>query len=86
MKHYSFEPSSMVCCYQIDFDIDDDSCIHNLKFSGGCNGNLTAIGKLCEGLKMEKAIELLSGIRCGSKPTSCTDQFARALQRLKKEN
>lgn len=86
MAHYSFEPSSMVCCSQIEFDIDDKNCIRNLKFSGGCNGNLTAIGRLCEGMPKEKAMQLLSGVRCGLKPTSCTDQFARALQRLKKEN
>jgi uncharacterized protein (TIGR03905 family) len=65
-----------------NFDIEDKNCIRNLKFSGGCNGNLTAIGRLCEGMPKEKAMQLLSGVRCGLKPTSCTNQFARMLRSI----
>lgn len=86
MKHYSCETDGRVCCRLIDFDIDDDKCIHNLKFKGGCHGNLTAIGKVCEGMKVDEAIKHFKGIRCGFKPTSCTDQFAGMLQQIKDEN
>lgn len=83
MKHFACEPFPMVCCQLIEFDVDGENCIHNLKFHGGCPGNLTAIGKLVEGMNVDTAIKTFSGIRCGSKPTSCTDQFARILEKVK---
>ena len=85
MKHYLYEPSDMVCCSLIDFDIDENDCIHNLKFKGGCSGNLRAIGRVCENMKVDDAINYFNGIYCGFKPKSCTDQFAKALKKLKEE-
>jgi uncharacterized protein (TIGR03905 family) len=69
-----------VCSRQIHFDIDDNGYVHNVSFLGGCNGNLKAIGKLVEGMKAEKVIEILEGNTCGSRPTSCADQLAQALK------
>ena len=69
-----------VCSRQIHFDIDDNGFVHNVSFMGGCNGNLKAIGKLVEGMKAEKVIEILEGNTCGSRSTSCADQFAQALK------
>ena len=53
MKHIEFKPSPMVCTKQISFDLDENNNIHNLTFLGGCNGNLKAISKLCEGQNAE---------------------------------
>ena len=78
MKHQVFYPQG-VCSRQIDFDIDDDNKIHNLVFTGGCNGNLKAIGKLCEGKDLNEISNLLLGNTCGPRPTSCADQLAKAL-------
>ena len=39
-----------VCSKKIDFEIDDDGKVHNVVFTGGCPGNLKAIGKLVEGI------------------------------------
>lgn len=83
MKHYSCEPSEMVCCSLIDFDIDDENKIHNLKFKGGCSGNLKAIGRVVENMNVDDALKHFSGVTCGYKPTSCTDQFARILEKIK---
>ena len=69
-----------VCSRQLHFDIDDNGYVHNVSFLGGCNGNLKAIGKLVEGMKAEKVIEILEGNTCGSRPTSCADQLAQALK------
>lgn len=69
-----------VCSRQIHFDIDENGYVHNVSFLGGCNGNLKAIGKLVEGMKAEKVIEILEGNTCGSRPTSCADQLAQALK------
>ena len=67
------------CSKQIIFEIDEDQRIHNVKFIGGCSGNLQGIGKLVEGRKAEEIIPLLKGIRC-KQNTSCPDQLAKALE------
>jgi len=61
------------CSTQIELDLDGD-VVHNVKFTGGCNGNLKAIPKLVEGLTVAQ----IGGIKCGFKNTSCGDQLAKA--------
>ncbi len=56
----------------------DGNIVRNVKFTGGCNGNLQAIPKLVEGLTVEQVEEKIGGISCGGRPTSCGDQLARA--------
>lgn len=68
------------CSRAIDFDIDDEGCIHNLVFTGGCNGNLKGIGKLCEGMKAEDIADRLEGNTCGIRSTSCPDQLSKAIR------
>ena len=70
------------CASRINFDIED-GIVKNVKFTGGCNGNLKAISVLVEGQPKEKVIKLLKGIKCGFKDTSCGDQLARALEEIK---
>ena len=79
MKHYTYYPKG-VCARQIDYDLDDDGSIHDLKFTGGCNGNLKGIMSLLNGMKAEDAIERMEGITCGNKPTSCPDQIAKCIR------
>jgi len=72
------------CAKEINFDLND-GIVKNVKFKGGCQGNLQAIGSLLEGMPAEEVIKKLKGITCGEKSTSCTDQLAIALQeQLKK--
>lgn len=68
-----------VCSKEIKFDIVDNK-ITKVVFVGGCPGNLLGISKLVEGLEPKEAAEKLKGVRCGSKSTSCPDQFAIALE------
>ena len=67
------------CSTQIDLELEGN-IVHNVKFTGGCNGNLKALGAMCEGASAEEVIRRLSGITCGYKATSCSDQLARLLQ------
>ena len=46
--HYTYKTSQLVCSSQIDIDIDN-GVITNVAFTGGCPGNLTAIGILVKG-------------------------------------
>ena len=65
---------------QINFDIEGEK-VSNIEFLGGCNGNLKAISKLCDGMTVSEIEEKLLGNTCGYKDTSCADQFARAVRR-----
>ena len=75
---YEYYPQG-VCSMKISFDIEGD-VISDIEFLGGCNGNLKAISKLVDGWTVEKIEEYLLGNTCGSKPTSCADQLAKAVR------
>ena len=70
------------CSQQITFDIVDGKH-HNVRFLGGCNGNLKGIGKLVEGMDVDDVIARIEGVKCGMKSTSCPDQLAQALKAAK---
>ena len=72
-----------VCSKQIHFELEGGR-IHRLRFRGGCPGNLEALARLAEGRPAGELIELLAGLTCGSKETSCPDQLARALDKTLK--
>lgn len=74
-----------VCSVFIDIVVEDD-VVKEVYFEGGCNGNLQGISFLVKGMKVDDVIERLEGIHCGSKLTSCPDQFTKALGELKKRN
>ena len=67
------------CSSQIDFDLKDGK-VYNVRFTGGCNGNLKGIGALVEGQDARDVINRLEGTTCGFKSTSCPDQLAKALK------
>ena len=68
-----------VCSRQIDIVLAGDT-IESVKFTGGCSGNTQGVAALAKGMKVQDYIARCHGIRCGSKPTSCPDQLARALE------
>lgn len=67
------------CSTTIDVELDGN-IVKNVKFTGGCHGNLQAIPKLVEGLTVEQVEEKLTGISCSGRPTSCGDQLAKAVR------
>ena len=69
------------CSVQIDFDVEDNK-IYNLKFLGGCNGNLKGIAALVEGQDINTVKEKLKGIKCNMKETSCPDKLSKALEEV----
>lgn len=75
--NYSYKTKG-VCSQVINFDIDGD-VITNISFIGGCNGNLKAVSKLCEGKTVSEISGVLLGNECGMRGTSCADQLARAV-------
>ncbi len=74
---YGYKTSG-TCSRYIEFELED-GIVHNVAFTGGCNGNLKSIGKLVEGMKVEDVIDKIQGVDCGGRGTSCGDQLAKAL-------
>lgn len=74
---YDFKPRG-VCSSNIHFVISDGK-LYDLKFTGGCDGNLKAIGRLVEGQDAKRVAAILRGNLCHNKGTSCADQFSKAI-------
>ncbi len=80
MSTILYTPSG-VCCRQMELEVEGDT-LKSVKFYGGCEGNLTGIGRLVAGQKIESIVNMLSGVDCHGKGTSCPDQLACALRSL----
>lgn len=73
------------CSTLIELELEGN-VVHNVKFTGGCNGNLQAIPKLVEGMTVEEVEQRIKGIQCGFKNTSCGDQLAKACREALEQN
>ncbi len=76
--HHTYKTKG-TCSQIIDFDLEN-GIITNVKFTGGCNGNLKGIAKLAENMPADELVSKLSGIKCGFKSTSCPDQLSMAVK------
>lgn len=81
---YIYNPQG-VCSMRMIFDIENN-IVKSLKIIGGCPGNTVGVSKLIEGKNIDEIIQLLKGIQCGNKGTSCPDQIAEALEEYKKNH
>lgn len=80
MTSYEYIPQG-VCPTLMKVFIDEDTgTLRSIAILGGCHGYLTAMLRLLKGKPVQEAIEVLSGIKCGNRDTSCPDQMARALK------
>ena len=75
---YSYKTTG-TCSQVINFNIEGN-VITDIEFIGGCNGNLKAVSKLCDGMTVEEIEGKLLGNQCGMRGTSCADQFAKAVR------
>ena len=78
---YTYKTSG-VCSNSIEIEVEN-GIVLNVKFNGGCNGNLKGIGELVKGMKADDVIEKLQNVKCGFKDTSCPAQLALALKSIK---
>ncbi len=70
------------CSRQIKIETEGD-IVKSVEFVGGCSGNTQGICRLVKGMKVDDVIAKLEGVRCGFKETSCPDQLAKALKKMK---
>jgi len=80
MAKHTYLPEG-TCSRSIEFELTYDNKVTNIRFVGGCDGNLKGIGFLCDGMPADELIKKLSGIKCGRKATSCPDQLSRAIKK-----
>ena len=77
---YNYKPQG-VCSRNLTFDIED-GIVKNVRFEGGCHGNLQGIARLVEGKEIDEVEALLAGVRCKGN-TSCPDQLSKAIAEYK---
>ena len=81
---YTYETQN-TCSTIIKFTLEGN-VVTNVKFVGGCPGNLQAIPKLVEGMTVEEIEKRIGGIICGARGTSCADQLAKAVRQAYEES
>lgn len=76
MKKFTTEK---ICAKEIGVKIENDVIV-DLKFYGGCDGNVQGLQNLIIGLTKEETIKKLKGIDCRNRGTSCPDQLVKILE------
>ena len=71
------------CSSAIEIDVKD-GVVRSVQFINGCRGNTQGVARLVAGMPVDEVIRRLRGIECRS-GTSCPDQLAHALQKMKEE-
>lgn len=90
--HFKFKTKG-VCCSQIEFYLSP-SCnfertevvpheyvVYKIKFTGGCQGNLSFIAKNLTGYTAKYLISICKGHKCGNRDTSCMNEFGNCLEK-----
>lgn len=83
MEKFKYKPNG-VCSSEMYFEIDNN-VIKKVEIIGGCPGNSLGVALLCKDKPIDEVIDLLSGINCKYKNTSCPDQLAQALIKYKQK-
>jgi uncharacterized protein (TIGR03905 family) len=73
-----------VCAQSIEFEVED-GILTDIKFNGGCQGNTQGVARLAKGRPVDELINILSGVQCGFRGTSCPDQLATALKEYQEQ-
>lgn len=81
MFHFDYLTEG-TCSKVISLDLDGDK-VKNISFMGGCDGNLKTLPLLLDGWSVDQIEGKLSGIVCGRRGTSCSDQLAKAVRAAK---
>ncbi len=81
MQSYTYKTRG-TCSRYITFD-SDGKRVYNVVFGGGCSGNTQGVSRLVEGMEIDKIIEMLSGVDCNGRGTSCPAQLAEAVKMAK---
>ena len=67
------------CSHIISFDLTGN-IVTNIKYMGGCDGNLQSMERILDGWTVEDIESKLGDIKCGRRQTSCSGQLAIAVR------
>lgn len=81
MKMVGYTPLG-VCSKYMEVVVDDNNIVQEVNITGGCAGNTLAVSRLLIGMNVERAKDLLSGVPCGKRVTSCPNELSKALQEI----
>jgi len=74
--------TQITCSQAIEIEVDEQGIITHVRFLGGCPGNTQGVARLATGRSATEVKQLLKGIPCRDKGTSCPDQLAKALEQM----
>jgi len=77
MEKFEYRPKG-VCSNKIIYEFDNEIII-NIEIIGGCQGNSMGVCNLCKNRNINDVINILKGIDCRGRGTSCPDQLAQGL-------
>lgn len=78
---YRYKPQG-VCSTEMIIEVNNN-IIEKIKVINGCDGNLKGISSLLIGMNIDEVIQKLKGIDCRGRGTSCPDQIAIAMEKIK---
>lgn len=81
---YEYKPRG-VCSSNFIIEVEDD-IIKNVEIVGGCPGNTEAVCRLCRNRNINEVIEILKGIDCRGRGTSCPNELSKALESIMIKN
>lgn len=70
------------CSAFVDISYDENDIITYVLFYGGCPGNTKGVAALCVGRSLTEIRDIVKGIRCGNKPTSCPNEIALGIEEI----
>lgn len=68
-----------VCSHSTSVTLEE-GIIQSITVDRGCDGNLKGVCALLVGRDAKEAIQVLQGITCGKRTTSCPDQISLCIQ------
>ncbi|MDD2430050.1 MAG: TSCPD domain-containing protein [Eubacteriales bacterium] len=87
VRSFEYTPDNRAHITQLTFDVKtDDMTVHNIQFTGGCNGSSQGVAVMAEGKETDFVVSRLKGLQCNliKSGSSCPDQLANAVEQAVK--
>ncbi|MDD2429973.1 MAG: TSCPD domain-containing protein [Eubacteriales bacterium] len=87
VRSFQYTPDGRAHITNLTFDVKvDDMTVHNIKFTGGCDGSTQGVAVMAEGKAADFIVSRLKGLQCNliKSGSSCPDQLANAVEQAVK--
>ena len=82
-RSFEYTPDGRAHITLLTFDVKtDDNTLHNIEFTGGCDGSTSGVAVMAEGKPIDFVVSRLKGLQCNiiKSGSSCPDQLANAAE------